>query len=94
MIAGIATDLRLALAEVLNELGCEIEALGCTLCADPQFALRHLAQLQAIDLIAQKQHALAHVLAADCSRTAAAGLGLATLAHRFAPPPGLSPPHV
>jgi hypothetical protein len=53
-----------AMAEVLGEIGTEIEALGEFLCRDEGFAARHVRELQAIDLIAQKQRALAAIIEA------------------------------
>lgn len=55
-----------ALAEVMVELGCEIEQLGALLCADAELVGRHARELQAIDLIAQMQQALARLMDADC----------------------------
>ncbi len=72
-----------AAAQVLAELSLEIERLGAQLCADPSFALDHVEELQAIDLIAQKQRSLALMLEADCPKTALSGLGLDGLAGRL-----------
>lgn len=72
-----------AMAEVLGELGCEIEALGEVLCRDGDFAARHLRELQAIDLIAQKQRALASILAAGFSAAEMRRISLEALRHRF-----------
>lgn len=72
-----------AAAQVLTELSLEIERLGAKLCADPSFALNHLEDLQAIDLIAQKQRSLAVMLEADCPKTALSGMGLDALAGRL-----------
>ena len=55
-----------ALAEVMVELGCEIEQLGAVLCTDAEIVSRHARELQAIDLIAQMQQAIAALLDADC----------------------------
>ena len=63
-----------AMAEVLGELGSEIEALGEVLCRDEDFAARHMRELQAIDLIAQKQRALASLIGAGFSEATGAGL--------------------
>ena len=73
----------IAMAEVLSELGAEIEALGEVLCHDPDFAGRHVRELQAIDLIAQKQRALATILAAGFSATEMRRINLDTLRSRF-----------
>lgn len=72
-----------AMAEVLLELGTEVEALGEVLCRDENFAGRHLRELQAIDLIAQKQRALAAILAAGFSETEMRRISLEALRTRF-----------
>lgn len=73
----------LAMAEVLNELGTEVEALGEVLCRDAAFADRHCRELQAIDLIAQKQRALASILAAGFSEHEMRRISLDALRERF-----------
>ena len=73
----------IAMAEVLGELGSEIEALGEVLCRDGDFAVRHLRELQAIDLIAQKQRALASILAAGFSAAEMRRISLDALRSRF-----------
>ena len=73
----------LAMAEVLNELGTEVEALGEVLCRDATFVERHCRELQAIDLIAQKQRALAAILAAGFSEHEMRRISLDTLRERF-----------
>jgi hypothetical protein len=79
-----------AVADVLAELGHEIETLGATLCRDPAIAARHIAELQAIDHIAQKQHALAALIRAECPVSALAVMGLDNLRIRLSTPdPGL-----
>ncbi|WP_246543234.1 hypothetical protein [Novosphingobium profundi] len=72
-----------AMAEVLLELGTEVEALGEVLCRDQGFAGRHLRELQAIDLIAQKQRALAAILAAGFSEHEMRRISLEALRTRF-----------
>lgn len=72
-----------AAAQVLAEMSLEIERLGAALCNDPSFALNHVEELQAIDLIAQKQRSLATLLEADCPKSAVTGLGLDALAGRL-----------
>lgn len=72
-----------AAAKVLAEMSAEIERLGAALCTDPSFALNHVEELQAIDLIAQKQRSLASLLEADCPKTAVNGIGLDALAGRL-----------
>lgn len=72
-----------AAAQVLAEMSLEIERLGAALCTDPSFAMHHVEELQAIDLIAQKQRSLAVLLEADCPKTALTGLGLDGLAGRL-----------
>lgn len=73
----------IAMAEVLGELGAEIEALGEALCRDEGFAGRHMRELQAIDLIAQKQRALAAIVAAGFSAKEMRRINLETLHARF-----------
>lgn len=72
-----------AMADVLGELGNEIESLGEVLCRDENFAARHMRELQAIDLIAQKQRALAAILAAGFSAGEMRRISLEALRHRF-----------
>lgn len=72
-----------AMAEVLTELGTEVEALGEVLCRDEDFAARHVRELQAIDLIAQKQRALAAILAAGFSEAEMHRISLEALRSRF-----------
>lgn len=70
-------------ASVLDGLGQEIETLGARLCADPSFVAMHLDDLQAIDRIAQFQHALARVLRAGCLASALDLAGLDELTLRL-----------
>ncbi|MFM5931387.1 MAG: hypothetical protein ACKOPQ_10795 [Novosphingobium sp.] len=72
-----------AVAELLTEISNEIEALGAVLCTDPNFAARHMQELQAIDLISQKQKSLAMILEADCPVAAVSDVRLEELAHRL-----------
>ncbi|MEE3154544.1 MAG: hypothetical protein VX309_03350 [Pseudomonadota bacterium] len=60
-----------------------MEALGEVLCRDENFAARHLRELQAIDLIAQKQRALAAILAAGFSESEMRRISLEALRSRF-----------
>ena len=53
-----------AMAGILSEIGTEVEALGEVLCRNQGFAAQHMRELQAIDMIAQKQRALAAILSA------------------------------
>lgn len=75
-----------AVAEILGELGNEVEQLGVRLCQDPAVAARHIEALQAFDLIAQKQRGLASLLRADCPVSALAALGLDELKLRLGSP--------
>lgn len=75
-----------AVAEILGELGNEVEALGVSLCRDPELVARHVEALQSFDLIAQKQRGLAALLRADCPVTARAALGLEELRLRLGTP--------
>ncbi|HQS69296.1 MAG: hypothetical protein B7Y36_17145 [Novosphingobium sp. 28-62-57] len=70
-------------AEVLDMLGEEVEALGRQLCTDPALVATFMNELQAIDRIAQHQHALASLLRADCMTSAVNSLGLEELAQRL-----------
>jgi hypothetical protein len=72
------------LAGVLTELAQEIEALGAHLCADPAIAASQCETLQAIDLIAQKQQALATIVKADCAGCAISRVGIETLERKLA----------
>ncbi|GGZ09902.1 hypothetical protein GCM10011614_26170 [Novosphingobium colocasiae] len=72
-----------AMAEVLGELGAEIEALGEVLCRDHGFAGLHVRELQAIDLIAQKQRALAAILSAGFSESEMRRISIDALRRRF-----------
>lgn len=73
----------MAMAEVLGELGSEIESLGEVLCRDEDFAARHMRELQAIDLIAQKQRVLASILSHGFNATEMRRISLEALRHRF-----------
>jgi len=73
-------------ADVLIELAGEIEELGTTLCVDPNILMQHMATLQSIDLIAQKQRWLATLLQADCPLSAVNTIGVEALKARFASP--------
>lgn len=73
----------LAVAQMLAEISAEMEALGEALCHDPAFAARHMVELQAIDLISQKQRSLASLLEADCPASAVSQVGLEDVATRL-----------
>jgi hypothetical protein len=73
-------------ADVLTELATEIEELGTSLCMDPAILTSHMATLQSIDLIAQKQRWLATLLQADCPLSAVQTIGVEALKARFASP--------
>lgn len=73
----------LEMADVLAELSVEIDTLGAVLCSDPAFVAVHVEQLQAIDLIAQKQRSIATMLRAECPVSAVKALGLDELRDRF-----------
>lgn len=63
-------------AAIVDALGGEIEALGELLCSDPAVSARFAHQLQAIDVIAQKQRQLASIIAASEIHDAIANLSL------------------
>ncbi len=65
MTAPVFPHQQAVAAELLSELSAEIEELGVALCRDPDFARYHMLQLQAIDLIAQKQRCIADLLSAQ-----------------------------
>jgi hypothetical protein len=81
LIAREATHRQIA--DVLEELSQEVEALGSSLCTDIDIAMRHMDTLQAIDLIAQKQRSLAAVLNADCVVEGIESIGLEKLRERM-----------
>jgi hypothetical protein len=83
--AQIAAHLRTA-ADVLVEMSEEIEKLGADLCGDPAVIISHIAALQAIDLVAQKQRSLAALLRADCPVSAVSSFGVESLRERFSTP--------
>lgn len=71
------------IADVLDEISAEIEALGAALCEDPHLCARHVEALQSIDLIAQKQRWLAELMRADCRETLVDSIGVEALQQRF-----------
>jgi len=71
------------MAVMLSEISTQLEKLGEVLCHDAEFVSRHVHELQAIDLIAQKQRALANVLGADCPVSALDEVGLEEIVARF-----------
>lgn len=72
-----------AVAGILDELAADIELLGESLCADADLAARHMGQLQAFDLITQKQRALGNLLRADCPVSALSSIDLEELKRRL-----------
>ncbi|GAA4762872.1 hypothetical protein GCM10023219_03840 [Stakelama sediminis] len=66
-------------AEILRTLSHEIELVGAALCEDPELMGRHMTALQSIDLIAQKQRALADVFVATSPSTAIADIPVEVL---------------
>ena len=81
-----ADDFRLhaaTAARVLSDLSEEIEQLGTALCIDPAIVGKHLKELQAIDLISQKQRLIARLLEADCPASAVSGIELEQLAQQW-----------
>lgn len=72
-----------AVSEVLLDLSIDIESMGTTLCADPDFVKRHVQQLQLIDLVAQKQRSLATLLRATCPTSAMSEICLDDLRARL-----------
>jgi len=80
-MANMATHPQIAV--VLEELSQEVEALGGALCGDIDIAMRHIATLQAIDLIAQKQRSLAALLRADCQEAGVEAIAIDALRERM-----------
>lgn len=80
-----------AVAEIQRELAGEIELLGGVLCADADCAARHMTSLQAIDLIAQTQYALAKVISAGMSEEEIHAVGLDSLRLRLSVVPDHEP---
>ena len=64
------------IASELATLAVELERLGATLCADLAVSRAYGAQLQAIDLVAQKQRCLAAVLGSSDRRAAIEAIGV------------------
>jgi hypothetical protein len=81
-----ALDHLAEVAVILHELCEEIELLGARLCADPLLVASHMADLQAIDAIAQKQRWLSEVLRADCPVSAIERIGVEDLKARLQAP--------
>lgn len=67
-------------ADVLEGLAHEVEALGHELCGDPELLARFIGELQRFDRIAQFQRELAGLLRADCHQTALGQLRMDELA--------------
>ena len=72
-----------AAAQILGELSNEIEELGARLCSDPAIAALHMTDLQAVDLIAQKQRSIADLIRAECLVSAVESIGVESLKHRL-----------
>ena len=75
--------LLLRIAEELEKLRHETEALGATLCSDVDVAMRHIGALQSLDRLAQTQLALAKILRADDPSEALAATDLHNLRERL-----------
>ena len=80
--AGPAPHLKAA-AGILAELSVQVEELGARLCSDPAIMAGHITELQAIDLIAQKQMHLADLLVADCPHDAVEAMRIEEVKHRI-----------
>ncbi|RIV92873.1 hypothetical protein D2V17_01010 [Aurantiacibacter xanthus] len=70
-------------AEILEELAGEVECLGESLCADPDVIVRHMDQLQGIDLIAQTARQLAMLVGSDNPAAALGDVRLEALRRRL-----------
>jgi len=80
----LTRDQLVVVAQLLDELGGEIDDLGAVLCGDPEFVARHGRELQAIDLISQMQRALSGVLQAECVACAVQDVRVEQLRERLA----------
>lgn len=80
---GPSATLRASIADEMERLRDDIEALGAALCADPRVVDAHAEALQALDRIGQHQVALASVLRADDAGRCIAGLPLEQLRQRL-----------
>lgn len=78
---------RAIIARELHALAVAIEDIGAGLCADPAVIAAHIALLQSIDLIAQRQRALADLMRADDFTDALATCALSHTANLFADQP-------
>lgn len=74
------------LADELDALRGELERLGVALCADPAVARGHMAALQSLDQIGQRQAAIAEILRAPDRAKAARDVRLEAMARRLAVP--------
>lgn len=72
------------LADELDALRSELEGLGVSLCADPVVARGHMAALQSLDQIGQRQAAVADILRAPDRVEAARDVRLEAMARRLA----------
>ena len=70
-------------AEILEELAGEVECLGESLCADPDVIVRHMDQLQGIDLIAQTARQLGMLVGSGNPTAALDDVRLEALRHRL-----------
>lgn len=82
-MAALSRSMCLQFAEELQVARDEIERLGGALCADPAVVTRHMTALQALDLVGQRQLALAMVLRAPDPATAIAAITLEDLRVRL-----------
>lgn len=86
MTAVVSSSHLAHVASILEELAHEVEGLGMALCRDSELSHALMRELQAIDLIAQKQRALAALLVADCPERAIGRMGVEQLQARFLGP--------
>lgn len=71
------------LADELDALRAELERLGVVLCADPAVARGHMAALQSLDRIGQRQAAVAEILRAPDRAAAVRNVRLESMAQRL-----------
>ena len=79
------------IADALDSLHIEIEDVGGALCSDMAVASALMAELQAIDRIAQHIRSIASVLRADDHHEAIAAIGVEDLRQRLIANEGHSP---
>lgn len=75
--------LRRKLADELENARADLERLGAVLCEDAALTVRHMTALQSLDMIGQKQMAIAAILRATDPESAVASSPLESLRLRL-----------